>query len=124
MSIEILATQALALLTPYLAKGAEEISKSVAKDLWGKTKSIFKSKKKEELLEKFSSSPEDAKMQGQVEYILQEELAAKSELLAEFRNLVDNLKATTEFKSEITQTGDNNIAVGGQINNSSININK
>jgi hypothetical protein len=122
--MEELAIQTIALLAPYLAMGAEEISKTVAKDVWGKVKDIFKSKNKEELLEKFTASPNEQKLQGQVEYVLQEELENNPKVVEELNNMVRELKASTKYKSEINQKGNDNIAIGGQINNSSISINK
>jgi predicted PilT family ATPase len=122
--MEILAVQAIALLTPYLVKGAEEITTSVAKDLWEKVKSIFKSKEKEMLLDKYVSSPKDIKVQGQIEYVIQEELENNSTLAEKFGQLIKELETASEFNSTIKQTGNENIAVGGQINNSTIKINK
>jgi hypothetical protein len=124
MNIEIIATQALALLSPYLAKGAEEISTSVAKDLWVKVKSIFKSKQKEGLIEKLVSSPADLKTQGQIEYVLHEELSANDILFEEFKKLVEELQEKSSNNSDIKQIGDNNFAVGGQISNSTITVHK
>lgn len=122
--MEALAIQTIALLTPYLAKGAEEITKSVAKDVWEKVKNIFKSKDKEKLLEKLEINPTDLKLQAQAEYVIQEELENDKELVDILTKLVMDLESSTEYKSEINQTGNDNIAVGGQINNSTISINK
>lgn len=122
--METLAIQAIALLTPYLAKGAEEITKSVAKDLWSSCKNIFKSKDKEVLLEKLEAAPDDLKLQGQVEYVLTQELENNSELAQTISKIVENIKNSPEYKSKIHQTGNENIAVGGQISNSTININR
>jgi|GEM_PF-3921942 len=122
--METLAIQTIALLTPYLAKGAEEITKSVAKDVWEKVKNIFKYKGKEKLLEKLEVNPNDPKLQAQAEYIILEELENNSELANNLAELVTELKTLNEYKSEIHQTGNGNIAVSGQINNSTISINK
>jgi len=122
--METLAIQTIALLTPYLVKGAEEITKSVAKDVWEKVKNIFKSKDKENLLEKLEINPTDLKLQAQAEYVIQEELENNTELVDILTKLVMDLESSTEYKSEINQTGNDNIAVGGQINNSTISINK
>lgn len=123
MNFEIIATQAVALLTPYLAKGAEEISKTAAKDLWEKIKTALSKRNKEGLANKLSTSPDNKKTQGQIELILEEEIEKSPELCKELEGLIEGLKQQT-FSSNIEQSGDDNIAVGGQINNSSINIKK
>lgn len=124
MVAELVAIQAVNLLTPYLIKGGEELSKLFVKDLWDRTKLIFSSAEKSEVLSRFESAPDDLKRQGQVEYVLEEELSRDDSLLKEFESVLANAKQGAEYNSTINQSGSNNIAVGGQINNSKISINK
>ncbi|MGI4874149.1 MAG: hypothetical protein ACRYFX_23560 [Janthinobacterium lividum] len=121
---EILAPQALTFIVPYLVKGGEELSKSITKDLWEKTKSVFQANGKGEALAKFEAMPNDAKKQGQIEYILQEELASNKSLADEFKTLIESARKERTYDSSVNQSGDNNIAVSGQISGSSISIGK
>ena len=93
--METLAIETIALLTPYLAKGPGEITKSVAKDVWEKVKSVFISKEKVIVLEKLEMYPNDVKFHEHARYILQRELEKNSEFATNLAKLVTDLKALT-----------------------------
>jgi len=121
MTPELIAAEIIPFLTPYLKKGAEEITKSAAGDLWLKVKSIFKERKQDNLTQALENHPEDLDIQKTMTVALEEEIRAKPSLFIELTNILTQMKG---ISNRIVQNGDQNIGVNGQINNSQINIQK
>jgi hypothetical protein len=124
MSFEIIAAQVIAILSPYLEKGAEKITESIAGDLWLKIKGIFKKKEKENLTTDLVENPTNPTIRTQAETVLHQAFAADPLLLAEIGSLLEKLKKANEINANINQTGNDNIAISGQISGTSINIQK
>ena len=119
-----LAKEVLNTLSPFLVAGGQEIIKGAAKDLWSQIKLLFIKRGDEGILDEIESNPLDEKLKGKIEYILESELKDNEGLPSIFYELLEKLKASSDFKNQIIQSGDNNISVAGQITNSSINIHK
>lgn len=89
--MEELAFETIRTLTPFLVKGIEEITKSESKALWEKVKSIFNKANKEKILQAYSSKPTSEKIQGKVEYLLQEEFEKNPRLAEEIEELLQTI---------------------------------
>ncbi|MGC4038407.1 MAG: hypothetical protein QM764_20755 [Chitinophagaceae bacterium] len=119
MDISIVATQALAFLSPYLAKGGEAIASGLGKDLWELIKKPFRSDKEKKLVDDLQQKPGDLEQRGMVKQKLSEKLEEDPELLKELVAVIGKLQQAGNV-ANITQThsgtGDN---VGGNkiINN-------
>lgn len=112
----------LQIITPYLAMGSTEIVNEAAKDLWGAIKSIFKSRGDDSITTQIELNPNDAGLRGKMEYILESELKNNQELVAMFSDLLSKITSSQEHKNHVTQIGNENISITGQIENSSIKI--
>jgi hypothetical protein len=112
---------ALVVLTPYLVKGGEGLASTMAKDLWEKFKSLFVISGDEKVLTELTLAPAEQRNLARAEYIAEKELTRNKVLLDEMA-IILNKYPQTNTQSNLTQTGNNNIAVAN-INNSSININ-
>ncbi len=119
-----LVKETLEVITPYLVTGGKEILNEAAKDLWVKIKSIFKSRGDENITDQIEITPDDAGLRGKMEYILESELKNNQELVTMFSQLLDKVTSSSEHKSLVIQSGNDNISIGGQIKNSSIKIKK
>ena len=119
-----LAKEGVKTVVPFLAIGGKEIIKSVASDLWKLIKSIAQGKDEEKLIEEFESSPNDSELALRVIELLESKIRHDEELIANLTQTIKTTQETEEYKSYISQVGDNNIAVTGKIQNSTININK
>lgn len=119
-----LAKEGIKTITPFLAIGGKEIIKSAASDLWKFIKGIAQSKEEEKLIGEFESSPNDSELALKVIELLESKIRHDEELIATLTQTIKTTQETEEFKSYISQVGDNNIAVTGKIQNSTINISK
>jgi len=118
----ILATHAaLTILTPYLVKGGEGLASTMAKDLWEKFKSIFSSNGDEKALVELVTSPENPKSVAAVEYVVEKELSRNAALLDEIVSILKKYPQNN-IQSNVSQSGNENIAVANTTN-SSISIN-
>lgn len=119
-----LAKEGVKTITPFLAIGGKEIIKSAASDLWKFIKGIAKSKEEENLIEEFEASPNDPSLNLKLIELLESKIRHDENLTSTLTEIIRTTQATEEFKSYVTQIGDNNIALTGKIQNSTININK
>jgi len=95
IDIAILASGAVSALVPYLIKGGEAIAGEAGKNLFSWVKEKLHLVKKEKDLNSFLQNPEDAKIQGRVEVILED-------LLSNNKVLIDELSKLTERAQEET----------------------
>lgn len=123
IEIPTLAVDAFRYSLPFLIAAGEGFATGIGFDLWLKIKEVFTRKKEDQVIELLEKSPNDSKLLGRAEYILESELKGSPELIASFTSLIEAVKTSNEYKNIVTQTGDNNIAVTG-ISNSKINIKK
>lgn len=113
-AITILATQAVAILTPYLAKATETIVPRFAEDIYNLVKTHFENKvSAKETLTDFEKSPEDADVQAAVRLQLKKSLAQDEPFAAKLDELVKN---STESPSQPSVHADRRgVAAGGYI---------
>jgi hypothetical protein len=115
MGVGELATAAVALVGPYVAKGAEELAKKVGAEvgsrvvkLWDALKAKLAGK---EALADFEKQPEDADQQASLRVQLRKALEADPEFRAEVTRLVEAIP--TEQRAAIQQianvTGNQNV---------------
>ena len=123
MDIDILTTQAITLLQSFLIKGAEEIPKSMAKDLWQKFKGLFKSQQEKKLLKEFQENPDDKVIIDEVKTVIESELKSNEKVYNDFLESMRQLQKKVTQKSNIQLSGNNNIVVNN-VYNSKINFNK
>jgi len=116
-----IATMAITAVTPYLAKGAEEIAKGIGKDLWELIKKPFENKDRDkQLVEKLNEQPENEQTQGAVAYKLSEFLEENPTLASELDELLK--KVTLTQKSNVQSiTGSESIGIQ-DVKDSSITI--
>lgn len=119
-----LAKEGVKTITPFLAIGGKEILKSAASDLWKFIKGIAKSKEEVNLIEEFEATPNDPSLNLKLIELLESKIKYDENLTSELAEIIKTTQATVEFKNYVTQIGDNNIALTGKIQNSTININK
>lgn len=119
-----LAKEGVKTITPFLAIGGKEILKSAASDLWKFIKGIAKSKEEVNLIEEFKATPSDPSLNLKLIELLESKIKYDENLTSELAEIIKTTQATVEFKNYVTQIGDNNIALTGKIQNSTININK
>jgi len=112
---------AITAVTPYLAKGAEEIAKGIGKDLWELIKKPFENKDRDkQLVEKLNEQPENEQTQGAVAYKLSEFLEENPTLASELDELLK--KVTLTQKSNVQSiTGSESIGIQ-DVKDSSITI--
>ncbi len=84
MDVTFIATAVMTALSPYLAKGGEEIAKTVGKDLYAKIKELFSNedddKKLLQATEKVNNGSEKLAVEKRLNAILQEDPEALKEL--------------------------------------------
>lgn len=83
-----LATGAITALVPYLVKGAESIAGEAGKNLYNWIKSKFTAKGEEGELKSLTEAPDDQKVQGRLEVMLQNMLEENEDWAAELKELV------------------------------------
>jgi hypothetical protein len=101
--VTALATAVISILSPYLAKGAEEFMKAAGKDAYDKAKKILTTLKARwagdeearDQLARFEEKPE--RYQPVLEDILQEKLAQDKELVGELTQLLNEMDPTVEI---------------------------
>jgi hypothetical protein len=123
MDFSTIASDALGVITPYLAKKGEKIAGEIGHDLWELIKKPFISDKEQSLIAQLEEHPDNAKTQGKVEMKLEELLEANPEIASELqRRLAQAGPAIENHNNTATVTGNNNNVVQG-VNNSPITIN-
>ena len=95
MNIAEVIPAAVATLVPYLKKGGEELLKGAGKELWDWTKSLFKDKKEEAQLEQFEQKPDDPKLQGKIELLLENLVAENDTLKTQLQQLIEKVQKET-----------------------------
>jgi len=112
---------AITAVTPYLAKGVEEIAKGIGKDLWELIKRPFENKDRDkQLIEKLNEQPENEQAKGAVAYKLSEFLEENPTLASELDELLK--KVTLTQKSNVQSiTGSESIGIQ-DVKDSSITI--
>lgn len=92
MTITEVATATVAVLSPYLAEGGKELAKTATKELWNWIKGVFKGRKEEKQIAEFEQMPNDPKVQGKIELLLENLLEENNHLIAELQRLIANAK--------------------------------
>ena len=64
----------------------------VVKERWGWLQGVFRKENKQQELDKFIESPEDPKVQGRLELVLEEYLKNNPQEIAELKKLLPELK--------------------------------
>lgn len=124
MGIGEITALTVATLAPYLTKAGEEVSKGIGKDLWEKIKKPFIKDSQKKALKTLEEKPNDAKVQGKFEGLLEMELEDNPEFLEEIKTLLGQIPS--EKQSQIIQTNTINIGKGSNnqiyqgINNSNL----
>lgn len=116
-----LSTATIAVLTPYLVKGGEQLVSSAASDLWNKVKNVFTSSKDEKALTGLVTQPSDSKAVAKAEYVLEKALDNNPELSRELSNLVEKFDELIKHQNNVQLNGNHNISLT-DINESNINI--
>lgn len=107
--------------TPWvLQKAGESVIGEVVKERWRWLQGVFRKENKQQELDKFIESPEDPKVQGRLELVLEEYLKNHPQEIAELKKLLPELKEDVK-KINIQTVKDN--ATGYQ-DSTVINIGK
>lgn len=103
----------------FLGKGlASGLFSGIGKDFWEKIKNRFKSDKEKEIVEKFEEKPEDIRLQGKLEGLLENKMAEMSQQeLLELFQLFQKAKADNPTIQTISNSknvlNNSTIIVGG-----------
>jgi hypothetical protein len=116
-----LSTATIAVLTPYLVKGGEQLVSSAASDLWNKVKNIFTDSNDEKALTGLITQPSDSKAIAKAEYVLEKSLDNNPELLKELAKLVEKSGYPTKHQNNVQLNGNHNVSLT-DINGSTVNI--
>ena len=100
----------------FLGKGlASGLFSGIGKDFWEKIKARFKSDKDKEIVEKFEENPEDVRLQGKLEGLLENKMAEMSQQdLLELFHLFQKAKADNPNLQTISNS--KNVISGSIIN--------
>ena len=80
MDFSTVASQALAFLAPFLAKGGEELASGAAKDLWELIKKPFTSGREKSMVQTLEQNPKDPIQIGMVQGKLTDKIEEDPEL--------------------------------------------
>jgi hypothetical protein len=92
VDIVTLSAGAISVLAPYLKKGVESIASESGKGLWKWISEKFKKGDREKDLEALKQKPDDARLQGKAESILESILRDNPTLVQELVKLMEPLK--------------------------------
>jgi len=124
MDIAQIATSAIDVITPYLARGGEELAKGVGKQLWELIRKPFASEKGQDLVRQLEENPSDAKLQGKVEGKLEELLEEHPDIAARLHELLETMQAGAHARQNtMNVSGDNSIAMQ-DVSGNNITINR
>jgi hypothetical protein len=107
-----LAAAAITVLTPYLAKGGEELTQGIGKDLWELIKKHFKSTLDKERLEKFQKMRGNSEIKAAVKTKLEDILAEDLEFAAILNDLLKRIPKPVIINTLDISGNDNIIAQG------------
>jgi len=114
IAIGLLATEAIAALVSLFKKGVDNISGEASKDLYHWVREKFINKNKHEDLKQLEKAPDNQKLQGKVEAILDDIILE----INKNRSQVEELSKLIESsKKEITINNSNNNIIEGSFNN-------
>lgn len=88
MNASVLATQALAIITPLIIKGGEALAQGIGKDLWDSVKSLFKRNNKEEVLDNLVKEPKNDDIKEEVKFQLATILSTNDEAKMQLESMV------------------------------------
>ncbi len=124
MDLSLIASAAVSFVTPYLAKGGEEMAAEIGKDIWTLMKKPFTSDKDKALIKQLQENPDDKKAQGKVELKLEELLEIHAEIAEQLNLLLSQIDQGERFSSKsMIVTGNKNTAIQ-DVNGSTINISR
>jgi len=120
MIVPLLASEAIAIISPLLIKGAEALTEGIGKDLWEGIKGVFKKNNKQAVLEKLEKEPKNEDVKEEVKFelatIMNSDPAAKDQV----EKLVTNYKNNQAISQNISGTNTGNVIAGGNISGNTI----
>jgi len=89
MVVELLASAAIAAITPFLIKGGEALAEGVGKDLWELIKKPFKSPDEKAIVKQLEEKPNDRTSQNDAIKKLDELLRAYPDIARQIESLLE-----------------------------------
>src|SRR5690606_18711549 len=112
------AAEILDTIQPFLIAGGQGLIKGAAADLWTRIKSVFKKKEDQDLIKHFEDDPKNTVTKEELQKILASALKNDPYILSELTEILKKVKVSEEYRTFVSQVGDNNISVAGKISNS------
>ncbi len=107
-----IASAVVAFLAPYLAEGGKAVAKKAGEALWNTIERRLRGTPAEKTLEGLRANPQDKRIQGALEWQLEEVLKADREFLAELAHLLEEVQREAPAVYQATLQGSGAIAQG------------
>jgi hypothetical protein len=126
MDVQVLATAAVALLSPYLVKAGEAFAKQAGEKLADKAEALYQAVKDkfkgdayaEQTLARVEETPEATGRQAVLQEVLAEKLEEDPEFAGTVRRLLEEARAADT--RNVIAFGDRSVAVGGDMSGGTI----